>query len=65
MVPDLVYNMMAWILSSQSEYYVERISEISPDVHRLTVSLSEDLIHCENPKACCPAYGSKRSDRQC
>ena len=46
MVPALVYNMMAWILSPQSEYSEERVSEISPDVHRLIVSLSQDLIHC-------------------
>ena len=46
MVPDLVYNMMAWILSPQSEYSEERVSEISPDVHRLIVSISQDLIHC-------------------
>ena len=46
MVPDLVYNMMAWILSPRSEYSEERVSEISPVVHRLIVSLLQDLIHC-------------------
>ena len=46
MVPDMVYNMMAWILSPKSEYSKERVSELSPDVHRLVVSLSQDLIHC-------------------
>ena len=44
-VPDLLYNMMAWILSTQSEYSVERVSNISPDVNRLALSLSQDLIH--------------------
>ena len=28
MVPDLLYNMMAWILSIKSEYSVERVSDI-------------------------------------
>ncbi|CAH3173032.1 unnamed protein product [Porites lobata] len=45
MVPDLLYNMMAWILSTKSEYSVERVSDISPEVHRLALSLSQDLIH--------------------
>ena len=44
-VPDLLYNMMAWILSTQSEYSVERVSNISPDVNCLALSLSQDLIH--------------------
>ena len=44
-VPDLLYNMMAWILSSQSEYSVTRVSNLSPEVHRLVLSLSQDLIH--------------------
>ena len=44
-VPDLLYNMMAWILSTQSEYSVERVSNISPDINRLALSLSQDLIH--------------------
>ena len=33
MVPDLLYNMMAWILSTKSEDSVERVSDISPEVH--------------------------------
>ena len=37
--------MIAWILSTQSEYSVERVSNISPDVNRLALSLSQDLIH--------------------
>ena len=44
-VPDLLYNMMAWILSTQSEYSVERVSNISPYINRLALSLSQDLIH--------------------
>ena len=39
-VPDLLYNMMAWILSSQSRYSVERVSNLPPNVHRL-----DTLIH--------------------
>ena len=45
MVPDPLYNMMAWILSTKSEYSVDRVSDISPEVHRLALSLSQDLIH--------------------
>ena len=44
-VPDLLYNMMAWILSSQSDYSVERVSNLSPNVHRIVLSLCQDLIH--------------------
>lgn len=44
-VPDLLYNMMAWILSSQSGYSVERVSNLPPNVHRLVLSLCQDLIH--------------------
>lgn len=38
-VTDLLYNTMAWILSTQSEYSVERVSNISPEVHHLALSL--------------------------
>lgn len=44
-VPDLLYNMMPWILSSQSDYSVERVSNLSPNVHRIVLSLCQDLIH--------------------
>ena len=44
-VPDQLYNMMAWILSTKSEYSVERVSDVTPEVHRLALSLSQDLIH--------------------
>lgn len=44
-VPDLLYNMMAWILSSQSGYSVERVSNLPSNVHRLVLSLCQDLIH--------------------
>ena len=44
-VPNLLYNMMAWILSSQSEYSVERVSNLSPNVHRIVLSFCQDLIH--------------------
>ena len=42
-VPDQLYNMIACILSTQSEYFVERVSSISLDVHHLALSLSQDL----------------------
>ena len=44
-VPDLLYNMVAWILSSQSKYSAERVSNLPPEVHCLVLSLSQDLIH--------------------
>ena len=44
-VPDLLYNLMAWILSTQPEYSVEKVSNISPEVNRLALSLSQNLIH--------------------
>ena len=47
-VANLPYNMMAWILSTRSEYSVERVSNISPDVNCLALSLSQDLIHSES-----------------
>lgn len=46
MIPDLVYNMMAWILLPQSEFSKEIAVKLPPDVHHLVVSLCQDLIHC-------------------
>lgn len=45
MIPDLVYNFFAWILSPHSKYSEERVSDLSSDVSRLAVSFSQDLIH--------------------
>ena len=70
MVPDLLYNMMAWILSTKSEDSVERVSDISPEVHRLALSLSQDLIHSatrgpiKTPKTC-PYNDCKEPDGEC
>lgn len=45
MIPKLVYNLFAWILSSHSKYSEERVSDLSPDVNRLVLSFSQDLVH--------------------
>ena len=45
-VPDLLYNMFAWMISSKEDYSEKRISDGSLDVHRLVLSLSQDVIHC-------------------
>ena len=38
----------AWMISSEEDYSEERISDVSLDVHRLVLSLSQDVIHCFN-----------------
>ena len=45
-VPDMLYNMLAWISSSDVEYCNKRVCGVSPDVHRIVLSLAQDLIHC-------------------
>ena len=50
-VPDLLYNLFAWICSSDVEYSdVEysnkRACGVSAEVRRLVLSLAQDLIHC-------------------
>lgn len=43
-VPDLLYNMLAWICST-SEYSNTRVCDVAPDVHRVIISLAHDFIH--------------------
>ena len=45
-VPDLLYNMLAWICSSDAEYSNKRVCGVSAEVRRLVLSLAQDLIHC-------------------
>ena len=45
-VPDLLYNMFAWICSSDVEYSNKRVCGVSAEVRRLVLSLAQDLIHC-------------------
>jgi hypothetical protein len=45
-VPDLVYNMLCWILSSDCGFSENRIDTVSDNVHRLALSISQDLVHC-------------------
>ena len=45
-VPDLLYNMFAWICSFDAEYSNKRACGVSAEVRRLVLSLAQDLIHC-------------------
>lgn len=45
-VPDIVYNMLALLLSPQAEYSSTKVSNIPLDVHRKGLSLGQDMIHC-------------------
>lgn len=46
MVPDLMYNLFAWILSPNVIYSTTRVSDVPSKVHRTVLSLAQDLIHC-------------------
>ena len=46
LVPDLLYNLFAWICSSDVAYCNKRVCGISADVRRIVLSLAQDLIHC-------------------
>ena len=46
LIPDLLYNMFAWICSSDVEYSNKRVCGVSVEVRRLALSLAQDLIHC-------------------
>ena len=38
--------MFACMLSSKDDYWKKRVANVSPDVHRLVLLLSRDVIHC-------------------
>ena len=46
LVPDLLYNLFAWICSSDVEYCNKRVCGISAEVHRIVLSQAQDLIDC-------------------
>ena len=46
LVPDLLYNLFAWICSSDVAYCNRRVCGISAEVRRIVLSLAQDLIHC-------------------
>ena len=46
LVPDMLYNMLAWILTSDTEFSTEQITNLPNHVHRWIISLGQDLIHC-------------------
>ena len=45
-VPDRLYNMFAWICSSDVKYSNKRVCGVSAEVCRLVLSLAQDLVHC-------------------
>ncbi|CAH3152689.1 unnamed protein product [Pocillopora meandrina] len=46
LVPDMLYNMLTWILTSDTEFSTERVTNLPNHVHRWILSLGQDLIHC-------------------
>ena len=46
LVPDMLYNMLAWILTSDTGFSMERVTNVPNHVHRWILSLGQDLIHC-------------------
>ena len=46
LVPDLLYNMLAWILTSNTDFSSQRVGNLPSHVHRWILSLGQDLIHC-------------------
>ena len=45
LVPDMLYNMLAWILTSDTEFSTEWVTSLPNHVHRWILSLRQDLIH--------------------
>ena len=46
LVPDLLYNLLAWIVSSRAEFSKDRVTNLPPEVNRLVLSVAQDMIHC-------------------
>ena len=42
----MLYNMLAWILTSDTEFSTERVTNLPNHVHHWILSLGQDLIHC-------------------
>ena len=45
-VPDILYNVLAWIFISHTEYCPERVTNLTNHVHRWILSLGQDQIYC-------------------
>ena len=45
LVPDMLYNMLAWILTSDTEFSTEWVTSLPNHVHCWILSLGQDLIH--------------------
>jgi len=46
LVPDMLYNMLVWNLTSDTEFSPERVTNLPNHDHRWILSLGQDLIHC-------------------
>lgn len=45
-IPDLLYNLLAWILCPKLDYCTEKATEVPENIQRIIFSISQDLIHC-------------------
>ena len=46
LVPDLLYNLLAWIFSSKAEFSEDRVTNLPPEVNRLVLTVAQDMILC-------------------
>lgn len=71
LVPDMLYNMLAWILTSDTEFSPERVTNLPNHVHRWILSLGQDLIHCvsqgrtKTPKHVHDTHDSQKPHWEC
>lgn len=45
-VPDIVYNMLVWLLHPKAQYSSKRVLNVPQHIHRTVLSLAQDMIHC-------------------
>ena len=48
LVPGMLYKTLAWIHTSDTEFTPERVTNLPNHVYRSTLSLGQDLIHCDS-----------------
>ena len=71
LVPDMLNNMLAWILTSDTEFSTERVTNLPNHVHRWILSLGQDLIHCvsrglhKDSQACAITHDSQKPHWEC
>lgn len=44
-VPDLLYNMLAWICSPSEYNGCKRVYDLAPDIDRVIISFAQDLVY--------------------